>query len=167
MRRGPNHENAAPDPPPDAPEVRALAAYLRWLSEGVSAEETRAWRSRKLEKPVPVDRLDPARGQRLYLDKCAACHSKSGQGLRIGDLRAGPLWGPKSWNDGAGAARTHTLAAYLRSAMPYTAPGSLSDEEAQQIAAYITSQPRPEFAAKSLDFRAEPLPPDAVYYRRR
>jgi thiosulfate dehydrogenase len=85
--------------------------------------------------------------------------------VRIGDLRPGPLWGPRSWNDGAGAARTHTLASYLRHAMPYTAPGSLSDEEAQLIAAYIESQPRPAFDAKDRDFLVEPMPPDAVYYR--
>ena len=56
-------------------------------------------------------------------------------------------------------------AAFAQS-MPYTAPGSLTDEEAQQIAAYITSQPRPVFEAKTLDFLVEPRPPDAVYYNR-
>jgi cytochrome c len=48
--------------------------------------------------------------------------------------------------------------------MPYTAPGSLSDEEAQLIAAFLTAQPRPPFPAKERDFLVEPLPPDAVYY---
>ena len=142
--------------------MRALAAYLRWLSEGVTAAQTRAWRGRKIEKPLA--KPDPARGRQLYLDKCAACHANSGQGLRIGDVRPGPLWGPQSWNDGAGAARTLTLAAYLRHAMPYSAPGSLTDEEAQLIAAYIDSQPRPAFAAKDKDFLTEPLPADATYY---
>ena len=149
--------------------MRALAAYLRWLSDGVSKEETKAWRDRGIaqENLIPPAKLDPARGKVLFRQKCAVCHGVSGQGLRIGDLRPGPLWGPRSWNDGAGAARTHTLAAYLRHAMPYTAPGSLSDEEAQLIASYLTSQPRPAFAAKDLDFAVEPLPPDAVYYPRR
>ena len=164
-----DHENRTPDPGPEVAEVRAVAAYLRWLSEGISKDETRAWRGLGIppEQLVPMERLDPARGQVLYQRKCAACHGKSGQGLRIGELRAGPLWGPLSWNDGAGAARTYTLAGLFRHSMPYTAPGSLSDEEAQLIAAYITSQPRPAFPAKALDFLVEPLPPDAVYYGRR
>ena len=147
--------------------MRALAAYLRWLSEGVSAEATKAWRGRKLAKLLPLEQLDPQRGKALFKSRCASCHGNGGQGLRIGDLKPGPLWGPKSWNDGAGAARIRTLAAYLRHAMPYTAPGSLSDEEAQLIAAYIDAQPRPEFSAKDQDFLKEPLPPDAVYYRSR
>jgi thiosulfate dehydrogenase len=162
------HENGRPDPSPDAPEVRAIASYLRWISEGVTREQTKAWRGWGIPKEalIEISKLDPNRGRVLYEAKCKVCHGRSGQGLRIGDLRPGPLWGPRSWNDGAGAARTYTLAGYLRHAMPYTDPGSLTDEEAQQIAAFLTSQPRPEFSAKHMDFLAEPLPPDAVYYRR-
>jgi thiosulfate dehydrogenase len=167
--RDDDHENANPDPGPGAPEVQAIAAYLRWLSAGVTAEETKAWRGNGIAEKARLSpgRLDPRRGRTLYLQKCKVCHGSNGQGLRIGDLKPGPLWGPRSWNDGAGAARTYTLAAFIRHSMPYTAPGTLTDEEAQQIAAYVTSQPRPVFPAKERDFRVEPLPPDAVYYPRR
>jgi hypothetical protein len=41
--------------------------------------------------------------------------------------------GPSSWNDGAGAARVYTLAGIIRYTMPYLDPGSLTDEEAQQV----------------------------------
>lgn len=170
-RRGPSqsqHENAAPSPGPEAAEVRAVAAYLRWLSNGVSKEETRAFRGQGIPaaKLLPLTQLDPKRGKRLYLAKCLTCHGIDGQGVRMGDLKPGPLWGPRSWNDGAGAARTWTLAGLFRHSMPYTAPGSLTDEEAQQIASFITAQPRPAFSGKDRDFRVEPLPPDAVYYQR-
>ena len=94
-------------------------------------------------KRIPLSRLDPARGARLYRQKCELCHGRDGQGVDIGDIHPGPLWGPRSWNDGAGAARVYTLASFVRHAMPYSAPGSLTDEEAQQIAAYIDSKPRP------------------------
>ena len=161
-----NHENGAPDPGPETKEVRAVAAYLRWLSEGIPKDATKAWRGKGIERQIPLDKLDPARGKTLYTAKCMNCHGRSGQGLRIGDLKPGPLWGPRSWNDGAGAARTYTLAGLFRHSMPYTAPGSLTDEEAPQIAAYINSQPRPVFEAKALDFLVEPRPPDAVYYNR-
>ncbi len=148
-------------------EVRALSAYLRWLSEGVTKEETKAWRGQGIAKPIPLAQLDPKLGRRLYREKCVSCHGKDGQGVRIGSLKPGPLWGARSWNDGAGAARVYTLAGYLRQSMPYLAPGSLTDEEAQLIARYITSKPRPEFGAKERDYMVEKLPPDAVYYRPR
>lgn len=161
------HENAAPHPGPDAPEVQAITAYLRWLSEGVTAEDTRAWRDPQAArlKRIPVSRLDPARGARLYRDRCEICHGRDGQGVDVGGVHPAPLWGPRSWNDGAGAARVHTLASFVRHAMPYSAPGTLTDEEAQQIAAYIDSRPRPAFPEKGRDYQAEPLPEDAVYYR--
>jgi thiosulfate dehydrogenase len=161
------HENRAPHPDVAAPEVRALAAYLRWLSDGVTIEETRAWRGWGIptERLIPVGRLDPRRGRRLYQQRCANCHGKDGQGVDIGGIKPGPLWGPRSWNDGAGAARIYSLAAYLRHSMPYNSPGSLSDEEAQQLAAYIDKKPRPVFPGKRFDYRVERLPPDAVYYK--
>ena len=129
-------------------------------------QETQTWRGLGLAKQIPIAELDPARGRRLYLQKCITCHGKNGQGLQVGELKPGPLWGPRSWNDGAGAARVYTLAGYLRHSMPYLAPGTLSDEEAQLIARYIDARPRPAFAAKQRDFLVEKLPPDAVYYQR-
>jgi len=161
-----SHENRAPSPDASAPEVRALAAYLRWLSEGVAAEETRAWRNWSIPKGrlIPVSRLDRRRGRRLYQDKCMNCHGADGQGVDIGGIQPGPLWGPQSWNDGAGAARIYTLASYLRYAMPYNTPGTLTDEEAQQLAAYIDGKPRPVFPGKRFDYQVEKRPPDAVYY---
>ena len=69
-----------------------------------------------------------------------SCHGVDGQGVAVGDKKPGPLWGPDSWNDGAGAARVYTLAGIIRYSMPYLDPGSLTDEEAQQVAAFIDSQ---------------------------
>jgi thiosulfate dehydrogenase len=51
--------------------------------------------------------------------------------------------------------------------MPYVTPGSLTDEEAQQIAAFITSKPRPTFPFKDRDYPKDPVPADAVYYAKR
>jgi thiosulfate dehydrogenase len=100
------------------------------------------------------------------MEKCSNCHGADGQGVEIGDKKAGPLWGPDSWNDGAGAARIYTLAGMIRYAMPYLDPGSLTDEEAQHISAFINSKHRPEFPFKDADYRVEKLPVDAVYYKR-
>ena len=85
--------------------------------------------------------------------------------MQIGDKKAGPLWGADSWNDGAGAARVYTLAGIIRYTMPYLNPGSLTDEEAQDVAAFINAKPRPAYPFKSRDYPGAKVPPDAVYYR--
>jgi cytochrome c len=46
--------------------------------------------------------------------------------------------------------------------VPYL-DGSLTDEEAQHIAAFITSKERPVYPFKEKDYVKGP-PPDAVYY---
>ena len=110
-------------------------------------------------------RLDIARGEAAYLERCQSCHGADGQGVQIGDKKAGPLWGPDSWNDGAGAARVYTLAGIIRYTMPYLDPGSLSDDDAQHVAAYINSRPRPVYPFKDQDYPGGKVPVDALYYR--
>jgi thiosulfate dehydrogenase len=157
-------------PGPESEEVTALSAYIQWLSEGIRGGEKLPWRGQNMIQPdslIPVGVLDPERGRTLFRENCRTCHGDDGQGVQIGDKKAGPLWGPDSWNDGAGAARIYTLAGIIRYAMPYLSPGSLTDEEAQQIAAFINSMPRPEFPLKQSDYRKERIPADAVYYRSR
>ena len=60
----------------------------------------------------------------------------------------------------------YTLAGIIRYMMPYLDPGVLTDEEAQQVAAFITSQPRPVYPYKDQDYLTEPRPVDAVQYDR-
>lgn len=154
-------------PRPDSGEVRALAAYLRWLSVGYERGVNPPWRRQNriaAENQIPLDQLDRDLGELLFMDKCTNCHGEDGQGVDIGDKRPAPLWGPGSWNDGAGAARIYTLAGIIRYAMPYLDPGSLSDEEAQHISAFINSHERPSFPFKDQDYLTEPMPVDSVYY---
>ncbi len=156
-------------PTPTSPEVLAVDAYLAWLSKGYHVGENPSWRGRNVipaASLIPVDRLDPAKGEALFMERCRSCHGPDGQGVFIGDKRAGPLWGPDSWNDGAGAARIYTLAGIIRFSMPYLDPGSLTDEEAQQLAAFIDSKPRPSYPFKDQDYATEKVPVDAVYYSR-
>ena len=126
----------------------------------------RAWQV--CQTPVlPIDKLDRNRGESLYVERCSSCHGVDGQGVQIGTKKAGPLWGPDSWNDGAGAARVYTLAGIIRYSMPYLDPGSLSDEDAQHVAAFIDSKPRPPYPFKDQDYLVEKVPIDSVYYPRR
>jgi thiosulfate dehydrogenase len=151
-------------------EVLAVSAYITWLARGSEVGKNPAWRGQNAipsSKLIPVEKLDPRQGEALYIERCTNCHGEDGQGVQIGDKKAGPLWGPNSWNDGAGAARIYTLAGIIRYSMPYLNPGSLTDDEAQHIAAFINSKPRPSFPFKQRDYRVEKLPVDAVYYTRR
>ena len=157
-------------PTPTSTEVLAISAYLTWLSRGASMRSNHSWRGQNAIQAsalIPVEKLDPAKGEAIYNDRCATCHGPDGQGVQIGDKIAGPLWGARSWNDGAGAARIYTLAGIIRYAMPYLDPGGLTDAEAQQLAAFINSKPRPSYPFKPQDYLTEKLPADSVYYPRR
>ena len=133
-------------PPYDHPVMLALDAYLNWLSEGFAMGERPAWLGQNeiaVEARIPIEELDVNGGEELYNLHCAPCHGLDGQGIDLILAKPGPLWGPLSWNDGAGAARIWKLAGYIKHAMPLTAPGTLTDEEAQLISAYVNSHERP------------------------
>lgn len=154
-------------PTPASKEVLAVSAYLTWLARGHAVGVNPTWRGRNAiaaDRLIPVDKLDPKAGEAIYAERCASCHGGDGQGVQIGDKKAGPLWGAGSWNDGAGAARVYTLAGIVRYTMPYLNPGSLTDEEAQQVAAFITAKPRPVYPFKDRDYSGSKVPADAVYY---
>jgi thiosulfate dehydrogenase len=154
-------------PSPDSKEVLAVTAYLTWLGRGHAVGTNPAWRNKNAiaaDKLIAVGKLDASAGGAIYSERCASCHGPEGQGVQIGDKKAGPLWGDGSWNDGAGASRVYTLAGIIRYSMPYLNPGSLTDEEAQQVARFITSKPRPRYPFKSRDYVGSKIPVDAVYY---
>src|SRR5262245_26495180 len=151
-------------------EVLAVAAYITWLARGSEIGKNPTWRGQNTIASgalIPVNQLDPPKGEAIFMERCTSCHGADGQGVAIGDKKPGPLWGPDSWNDGAGAARVYTLAGIIRYAMPYLDPGNLTDQEAQHVAAFINSKPRPAYPFKDRDYRTEKLPVDSVYYSRR
>jgi thiosulfate dehydrogenase len=172
--RSQNATGAHPDgedlPSQTTKEVLAVAAYLTWLSKGYQVGTNPPWRGQNTIPAaalIPVAKLDPAKGEAIFLERCTTCHGRDGQGVFVGDKRPGPLWGADSWNDGAGAARIYTLAGIIRYSMPYLNPGSLTDEDAQHLSAFINSKPRPVFPFKGGDYRTEKVPADGVYYSER
>jgi thiosulfate dehydrogenase len=155
--------------PPDAPEMKAMVAYLEWLSAGLprDAKVAGSGIGKVDTNLVP----DPVRGKELYQNKCAACHGKDGEGLKDarGDYVLPPLWGDRAYNIGAGMARTYTAAAFIKNNMPVAyglnfplgQGGALSDQDAVDIAAYFTHQPRPDFPGKVNDWPKGGKPKDA------
>jgi thiosulfate dehydrogenase len=141
----------------DSREMVAMLAYMRWLSGGIPAGATLIGAGTMRIKE-PARAADPARGAQVYADTCAACHGADGVGQRAASgagYQIPPLWGPDSFNDGAGMTRVLTAAAYARHNMPFgttfDAP-VLSDDDAYDVAGYITSQDRPHKANLENDF---------------
>jgi hypothetical protein len=59
--------------------------------------------------------------------------------------------------------RLETAAAFVKAKMPLGQGNSLSDQDAYDVAAYFTQQPRPDFAAKDRDWSRGHKPADARY----
>ncbi|HET9133759.1 MAG TPA: c-type cytochrome [Gemmatimonadales bacterium] len=140
----------------DSPEMRDIVAYFQWLSAGVPNGAVLAGQG--LPKPTALVG-DSSAGRIAYASTCARCHGEQGAGTHLGP----PLWGPRSFNLGAGITRIRTMAGFLRHNMPYDAPGTLTEQQALDIAAYVTAQPRPDFPDKVHDWPHGDPPPDLNY----
>ncbi len=148
---------------PTSEDMAALLAYIGWLSRDVPIGHDVEGRGfRRIASPPAPDR---ERGRALYANKCAVCHGANGEGKNgdDGSYQFPALWGERSFNIGAGMARLDTAAAYARWNMPLGQGGTLSDQEAYDVAAFFTQEPRPDFARKSEDWPSGGRPRDARY----
>ena len=129
----------------DSPEMNDMIAYMHFLSRDVPIGKSVEGRGFvKIEKAQLNP--DPARGKTVFETKCAICHGASGEGSKVGaSYMYPPLWGNNSFNDGAGMSRPEKAAAFIKGNMPKSAPGTLTDQEAWDVAAFIDGQPRPHF----------------------
>lgn len=143
--------------PPGSREKEAIAAYIAWLSEGVPVESAGEWRG--FLKLTPTRAPDPENGRALFAVKCTVCHGVDGQGTAT----APPLWGPRSFTIGAGMARASLAAGFIKANMPLGQGGTLTDDEAYDVAAFIVRQPRPDFPGKVNDWPKGGKPADALY----
>ena len=142
--------------PSDSREMQDIVAYLSFISKGVpSGEHVRGEGLANLPKLTG----DSATGRKLFNDNCARCHGNDGAG--IGPAPA--LWGPKSFSVGASMARAERAAAFIRRNMPFDKPGSLTDQQAFDVARYITSMVRPDQPGKETDWPAGGAPADVPY----
>jgi S-disulfanyl-L-cysteine oxidoreductase SoxD len=90
---------------------------------------------------LPPGGGNAADGAKIYAEKCAACHGDNGKGGIAGQLIGGP---PKATLDGGKTIANFwpaatTLFDFIRRAMPYTAPKSLTDQEVYALTAYLLS----------------------------
>ncbi|HMA41414.1 MAG TPA: c-type cytochrome [Gemmatimonadales bacterium] len=141
--------------PADGADMRDIVSYLAFLS----------WR-RPVGPPAGARgtrfatlTADSARGRAIFDSVCAFCHGDAGQG----SIAAPPLWGPRSFNIGAGMARVRTAAAFIHDNMPFDRPGTLTDQQAFDVAAFVVARPRPDFPGKEYDWPNGDPPPDVAY----
>ncbi|QJI13700.1 c-type cytochrome [Pseudomonas sp. ADAK22] len=156
--------------PPQSTDMQAMVAYFDWMKNNTRPEDKVAGRG--VGKIDPSIKPDPENGQQVYAKQCAVCHGDNGQGLARADGEQvyPPLWGEQSFNIGAGMARPYTAAAFVKRNMPIgfhekfpLGQGGLSDQEAVDVAAYFSGQPRPDFPDKVKDWPNGGKPADARY----
>lgn len=129
-------------------EMQAIKAYITFLGSNVTKGSIP--NGTGLKQLAYLDReADPEKGKSIFNTKCVTCHQANGQGQKAVDgleYTYPPLWGPHSYNDGAGLYRISTFAKYAKFNMPqgvtHTSP-LLTDEEAWDVAAFVNSQSRP------------------------
>lgn len=146
--------------PTDSPEMKAFVAYVKFLSSGAKKGEVLTGLGAG-RMPLLLRAANPTRGKQIYASACAMCHGADGLGVlrnrelpNFGYLMP-PLWGPDSFNDGAGMARLITAANFAHFNMPngtsYIEPRVMG-QNAWDVSAYVISQPRPVFAGRDKDF---------------
>ena len=119
-------------------------------------------------KGLPAGRGDYARGKQIYETACAACHGGDLAGVaNIPNMPAGAslrLIGGRGTLTSPKAVATvesywpyaTTLFDYIRRAMPFTAPGSLSADEVYAVCAYILGEAKIIDKATVLDAHSLP-----------
>jgi len=131
-------------PPADSKTLKSLMSYSYWLASGAPTNVNLPGRGYpKIDKPAKDP--DFNRGKQVFEKNCALCHGANGQGTRVGDSYAfPPLWGKDSFNWGAGMHRINTAASFIRANMPLGKGGTLSVQDAWDVAYYLNSHERPQ-----------------------
>jgi thiosulfate dehydrogenase len=157
--------------PVESREMRSIVAYMEWLSEGLPEERVKEFKG-YLKIEIPDVAVDLERGKALFTKECAVCHQENGQGVKLADSTKGyqypPLWGPDSYNNGAGMHRVITAAQFIKGNMPFGEASwdnpVLTDEEAYHLAGYINSFDRPQKKNLEKDYPDLKLKPVSTPY---
>jgi S-disulfanyl-L-cysteine oxidoreductase SoxD len=91
---------------------------------------------------LPAGSGTSAKGAKIFAERCAACHGEGGKGTEFGAAVVGGP--PRATLDGGKTIRNYwpyatTLFDFIRRAMPYQQPNSLSNDEVYALTAYILS----------------------------
>lgn len=129
--------------PLDCKEMQAMICYMRWLSEGVPVGK-HVPGDGAVELQYPDRPADPMHGEVVFMQHCASCHGKDGQGLFNLDSTTytyPPLWGKYAYERGSSMHRVLKAARFIKANMPhklaYWNKPVLTDEEAIDVAAFV------------------------------
>lgn len=136
--------NGGKPPAADSHEITALSTYAYWLASKAPLGVELPGRGYP-EVAQPAKGYNLAQGAEVYKAQCAVCHGAEGQGQKVGDSYVmPPLWGKDSYNWGAGMHRINTAASFIKHNMPLGKGGSLTDQQAWDVAAYVNRHERPQ-----------------------
>jgi thiosulfate dehydrogenase len=132
-------------PPLGDPVLVALETYAYWMALGAPVDPKIAGRGYQVPAK-PALPADYERGSKVYARNCALCHGGDGTGQRDneGHVTFPALWGPGSFNWGAGMGNVGNAAGFVKSNMPLGRGGTLSDQEAWDVAQFMDSHERPQ-----------------------
>lgn len=143
--------------PENSYPMQAMIAYMDWIAEGItdiSMLGADNWKNipgkdLPLLNPNALSmKADAAAGQTVYQQRCDKCHGIQGPGQGRYEpyeprARVPALWGSRSFTKGAQGMYTAPLLAYtIKKFMPIGKAGSLTDQQALDVAGYIVSQKR-------------------------
>ncbi|MEM1402737.1 MAG: c-type cytochrome [Pseudomonadota bacterium] len=94
---------------------------------------------------LPVGEGSVAAGEALYAEACANCHGEAGQGGPFGSLTGEPSYSPAEFAANRALKKTignywpyaTSVFDYIRRAMPFDRPGSLTNDEAYAVTGYL------------------------------
>ena len=131
-------------PPLGGEVLSALETYSYWLATGAPVNTRVAGAGYPKLKP-PASPSDYERGGRIYADRCALCHGSEGEGQRAGETQVfPPLWGPRSFNWGAGMHQVNNAAGFIKANMPLGLGGTLTEQQAWDVAYFMDAHERPQ-----------------------
>ena len=97
---------------------------------------------------LPTGKGTYAEGQKLYAESCGACHGDKLQGIPTPGIGGDKLIGGRGTLNSTTPVKTiesywpyaTTLFDYIKRAMPFHSPGSLSDDQVYSVVAYILGE---------------------------
>ena len=148
---------------PVAASAQAQMHYGFGASIG-NADLSEYFDSRADGRGLPPGRGTAVKGAEIYAQNCVACHGDHLQGNPAKGIGGDKLLGGRGTLATKGPVKTvesywpyaTTLFDYVKRAMPFNSPGSLTNDQVYSVVAYILSQGKIINASETIDAKSLP-----------